>query len=61
MDPNVEEVRLLLAERAAFGLKKYGRTTEGYNELEMLIHARDEAMDLAVYLTELIRQRRERE
>ena len=56
-DSNVKAVIDLLVARAEMGLKKYGRTTDsGYSRLEMLIHAREEALDLAVYLTELIYQ-----
>ena len=38
------------------GLKKYGVTMErtDLSELDWLRHARDEAMDLCVYLTRLI-------
>lgn len=38
------------------GLSKYGTTMErtDLNEVDWLRHARDEAMDLAVYLTRLI-------
>lgn len=60
MDPNVAEIINLHMQRAEMGLRKYGRTTEGYSELEMLIHARDEAMDLAVYLTQAIRRLQEK-
>lgn len=46
--------------RAEFGLKKYGVTMErtDLSELEWLIHARDEAMDLCVYLTRLIEDKK---
>lgn len=42
--------------RAQLGLKKYGVTMErtDLNDLVWLCHARDEAMDLCVYLTRLI-------
>lgn len=42
--------------RAELGLKKYGVTMErtDLSELDWLRHARDEAMDLCVYLTRLI-------
>lgn len=58
-DANVEECRDLLLQRERKGMEKYGRGTDsGYSRLEMLIHAREEALDLAVYLTELICQER---
>lgn len=56
-DPIVEEVRDLLLQRSQRGMVKYG-TTLGRNDLSTrgwLVHARDEALDLALYLTKLIR------
>lgn len=56
VDPNVGSVMEKMRVRARFGLEKYGQVTMGsYTRLEMLIHAQEEAMDLAVYLEELIR------
>lgn len=45
-----------IQERAKFGAKKYGVTMErtDLNELDWLIHAQEEAMDMAVYLQKLI-------
>lgn len=47
--------------RAEFGMKKYGVTLErdDLTELEWLIHAQEEAMDLANYLEVLIQRKRE--
>jgi hypothetical protein len=46
--------------RAEFGLKKYGVTLErdDLTELEWLVHAQEEAMDLANYLEVLIQKKR---
>ncbi len=55
-DKNVNAVREKLRIRAEFGLQKYGVTTER-NDLtnrQWLVHAQEEAMDLAVYLQRLI-------
>lgn len=45
-----------MQQRAARGLAKYGVTMErgDLSRREWLIHARDEALDLAVYLQRLI-------
>jgi len=45
--------------RAEFGLKKYGVTLErdDLTELQWLIHAQEEAMDLANYLEVLIQRK----
>mgnify|MGYP006916635083 FL=1 len=45
-----------LQKRAAAGLAKYGVTMErtDLSRLDWLIHAQEEAMDLAVYLERLI-------
>jgi len=45
-----------ITQRAALGKKKYGTTMErvDLSSLEWLIHAQEEAMDLAVYLEKLI-------
>jgi hypothetical protein len=52
LDAIVEAVRAKLRERSARGLSKYGVTVEGaaLSEREWLIHAQEEAMDLAIYL-----------
>jgi hypothetical protein len=51
-----DQVCRLILHRADFGLNKYGVTVErtDLSEIDWLKHARDEAMDLAVYLTRLI-------
>lgn len=51
-----DRVCRLLQERADMGLVKYGVTMErgDLNTKQWLNHARDEALDLAVYLTKLI-------
>ena len=49
-----------IQKRAEFGLKKYGVTLErdDLTELEWLVHAQEEAMDLANYLEVLIQKKR---
>jgi hypothetical protein len=56
MDKNVQVVRQKLADRAEFGMMKYGVSTErtDLSAKQWLIHAQEEAMDLAVYLQRLI-------
>jgi hypothetical protein len=56
MSKHEDEVCRLIQVRADMGLSKYGTTMErtDLNEVDWLRHARDEAMDLAVYLTRLI-------
>ena len=56
MDKNVQAVRQKLADRAEFGMMKYGVSTErtDLSARQWLIHAQEEAMDLAVYLQRLI-------
>ena len=56
MDKNVQAVRQKLADRAKFGMMKYGVSTErtDLSAKQWLIHAQEEAMDLAVYLQRLI-------
>jgi hypothetical protein len=56
MDKNVQQVRQKLANRAEFGMMKYGVSTErtDLSAKQWLIHAQEEAMDLAVYLQRLI-------
>lgn len=60
-DLNVESVREKLRERASRGLKKYGVTTDRKDTSikEWLIHAQEEAMDLAIYLEVLIQAQKE--
>ena len=55
-DKNVHAVREKLRIRSEFGLKKYGVTTErdDLTNRQWLVHAQEEAMDLAVYLQRLI-------
>lgn len=55
-DPHVESVRAKLAERSAVGIAKYGTTTArtDLSRVQWLIHAQEEALDLAVYLQRLI-------
>jgi hypothetical protein len=49
-----------IQQRAVFGLKKYGVTLErdDLTELQWLIHAQEEAMDLANYLEVLIQKKK---
>ena len=56
-----DEVCRKIQQRAEFGLKKYGVTLErdDLSELEWLIHAQEEAMDLAGYLEVLIQKKRQ--
>ena len=56
MDKNVQAVRQKLANRAEFGMMKYGVSTErtDLSAKQWLIHAQEEAMDLAVYLQRII-------
>lgn len=56
MSIHEDEVCRLIQHRARLGFQKYGQTMErtDLNEVQWLMHARDEAMDLAVYLTRLI-------
>ena len=53
-----DEVCKKIQQRAEVGKKKYGVTVEtaGLSSLEWLIHAQEEAMDLAVYLQVLIEE-----
>lgn len=58
---NIEyEVAKKLYRRAEVGLAKYGVTMErtDLSRLDWLIHAQEEAMDLAVYLERLIQDER---
>jgi len=56
MDSNVTAVANKMFERADIGLKKYGVTTErkDLTHKQWLIHAQEEAMDLAIYLQRII-------
>jgi len=55
-DKNVQAVRQKMADRAEFGMMKYGVSTErgDLTHKQWLIHAQEEAMDLAVYLQRII-------
>lgn len=55
-DRHVETVRDLMRYRAMVGLNKYGVTTErtDLTRKQWLIHAQEEAMDLAIYLQTII-------
>jgi hypothetical protein len=57
-DSNVNEVRQLLLDRAEIGLKKYGVTTDrdDLNVVDWLVHAREEVLDLSLYLTRVIKE-----
>jgi hypothetical protein len=54
-----DEVCRKIQARAEVGLSKYGVTLEreDLNELDWLLHAQEEAMDLANYLEVLIQRR----
>lgn len=56
MDKNVTAVVNKMFERANTGLSKYGVTTErtDLTNKQWLIHAQEEAMDLAIYLQRII-------
>lgn len=58
-----DEVCRKLQERAGFGLQKYGVTLErtDLSTLDWLVHAQEEAMDLANYLEVLIQRERQRQ
>ncbi len=51
-----DRVIIKIAKRSVAGLNKYGTTMErtDLTKKEWLIHAQEEAMDLAVYLQKLI-------
>lgn len=57
-----DAVCLKIQQRAKFGLQKYGVTLErtDLTELHWLIHAQEEAMDLANYLEVLIQKEKEK-
>ena len=54
-----EQVCYKILKRSEEGKKKYGVTMErkDLTELQWLIHAQEEAMDLAVYLEKLIQEK----
>lgn len=56
LDPNVEQVRHNLEARARMGLAKYGNDTTKLALVQALKHAQEEAMDLCVYLEQVIRK-----
>lgn len=47
----------IVERRRSVGIRKYGRTLEPGNGRDALIDARDEAVDLAAYLTQAILER----
>jgi hypothetical protein len=55
-----DEVCRKIQSRAVLGLTKYGVSLEsaGLTDLELLIHAQEEAMDLANYLETLIQSKK---
>lgn len=57
-DPIVEAVIDKLRERSARGVKKYGITLQDaqLSEREIIIHAQEEALDLANYLEKKLQQ-----
>lgn len=62
LDPVVEANRALLHQRSQVGIAKYGVTLDGarLSERELIVHALQEALDLANYLQEQL-QRVDRE
>jgi hypothetical protein len=58
VDKNVDAVINKMTQRAEIGLRKYGVTTErtDLTQKQWLIHAQEEAMDLAIYLQRLINE-----
>jgi len=56
LDKNVDAVINKMTQRAEIGFKKYGVTTErtDLTNKQWLIHAQEEAMDLAIYLQRII-------
>jgi hypothetical protein len=55
----IEKIR----QRRNMGRNKYGVSMErtDYSEVDWLVHAQEEALDLAIYLQRLIRDKREQE
>tara|TARA_R110002049_G_scaffold199037_1_gene369096 strand:- start:27355 stop:27543 length:189 start_codon:yes stop_codon:yes gene_type:complete len=60
-DSIVESVLIKYKKRSKVGIKKYNVTLdrEDLTELEWLIHAQEEAMDLSLYLEKLIQKKNE--
>lgn len=56
MSKHEDAVAKKMLERAEFGLSKYGVSVErtDLTDIQWLIHAQEEAMDLAVYLQRII-------
>lgn len=54
-----ERVIQRIRSRAEMGLRKYGKTVErtDLTEIQWLRHAQEEALDLAVYLERIIREK----
>ena len=61
-DPVVDRVREKLAQRSRAGMQKYGTTLERPDMMtrDWLIHAQEEALDLANYLQVLIDRHNEK-
>ena len=57
LDPTVRQTVLELISRSFVGVKKYGTTLEQNNADDFLQHAKEEALDLANYLTKLQSQK----
>lgn len=57
LDPIVLRTALELISRSVVGVNKYGTTLEQNNEDDFLQHAKEEALDLANYLTKLQSQK----
>ena len=53
LDPIVLRTALELISRSVVGVSKYGTTLEQNNADDFLQHAKEEALDLANYLTKL--------
>lgn len=57
LDPIVLRTALELISRSVVGVNKYGTTLEQNNTDDFLQHAKEEALDLANYLTKLQSQK----
>lgn len=57
LDPIVLRTALELMSRSVVGVTKYGTTLEQNNADDFLQHAKEEALDLANYLTKLQSQK----
>ena len=57
LDPIVLKTALELMSRSVVGVSKYGTTLEQNNADDFLQHAKEEALDLANYLTKLQSQK----